>query len=105
MLQRTITSNHKPLVHSTECMPEDLKGVARLPKALEGHWRQELIFVLQQEIEMYDTYQRRIAECDQELQKHLTRFADTVPPQAKEEVPKKKKDKQNKDNPYFHLAD
>jgi hypothetical protein len=40
-----------------------------------------------------------------ELQKHLTRFADTVPPQAKEEVPKKKKGKQNKNNPHFHLAD
>jgi transposase len=61
--------------------------------------------VLQQEIEMYDTYQRRVAECDQQLQEHLTRFADTVPPQAKEEVPKKKKGKQNKNNPQFHLAD
>lgn len=38
------------------------------------------IFVLQQEIQMYDTYQRRVAECDQELQKHLRSlsFVDTV---------------------------
>ena len=34
------------------------------------------IFVLQQEIQMYDTYQRRLAECDQELQKHLRAFVD-----------------------------
>ena len=54
---------------------------------------------------MYDVYQRRIAECDQELQKHLARFADTVPSQAKEEETKKKKGKQNKNNPQFHLAD
>jgi hypothetical protein len=29
---------------------------------------------------MYDTYQRRVAECDQELQKHLRAlsFVDTV---------------------------
>jgi hypothetical protein len=27
--------------------------------------------VLQQQLEMYDTYQRRVAECDKELQKHL----------------------------------
>jgi hypothetical protein len=47
--------------------------------------------VLQQEIEMYDTYQRRVAECDQQLQKHLTRFADTVPPKANEEVPQKRR--------------
>jgi len=42
---------------------------------------------------------------DQQLQDHLTRFVDTVPPQAKEEVPKKKKGKQNKNNPHFHIAD
>ena len=42
-----------------------------IAKSLEGNWRPELVFVLQQEVEMYDTYQRRIAECDQQLQKHL----------------------------------
>jgi transposase len=79
---------------------------AEIAKSLEGNWRQELIFVLQQEIEMSDTYQRRVAECDQELQKqHLHAFADTVPPPAKENLPPKKKKKQNKNNPHFHLAD
>jgi transposase len=47
-----------------------------IAKSLEGNWRPELIFILQQEMEMYDTYQRRISECDQQLQKHLTGFAD-----------------------------
>ena len=63
-----------------------------IAKSLEGNWRQELLFVLQQEVEMYDTYQRRIAECDQQLQKHLTAFADTVPPPAKEERPRKRRE-------------
>ena len=49
-----------------------------IAKSLEGNWRPELLFVLQQEVEMYDTYQRRIAECDQQLQKHLASFADTL---------------------------
>jgi hypothetical protein len=31
--------------------------------------------------------------------------ADTVPPKANEEVPQKKKGKQNKNDPHFHLAD
>ncbi len=51
-----------------------------IAKSLEGNWRPELLFVLQQQLEMYDTYQRRVAECDKELQKHLAGFADTVPP-------------------------
>ncbi len=78
---------------------------AEIAKSLEGNWRQELIFVLQQEMEMYDTYQRRVAECDQELQKHLRAFAATVPTPVKEALPPKKKKKQNKNNPHFHLAD
>jgi hypothetical protein len=78
---------------------------AEIAKSLEGNWRQELIFVLQQEIEMYDTYQRRVTECDQELQNHLRAFADTVPPPTKEELPPKRKGKQNKNNPHFRLAD
>jgi transposase len=76
-----------------------------IAKSLEGNWRQELIFVLQQEIQMYDTYQRRVAECDQELQKHLSAFADTVSAPGKQELPPKKKKKQNKNNPHFHLAE
>jgi transposase len=75
-----------------------------IAKSLEGNWRQELLFVLQQEVEMYNIYQQRIAECDQQLQKHLARFADTIPPQVKEEEPKKKRTKQNKNTPQFHLA-
>jgi transposase len=76
-----------------------------IAKSLEGNWRPELIFVLQQELEMYDTYQQRVAECDKELQKHLAGFADTVPPPVKEALPLKKKKKQNKNNPHFQLAD
>ena len=53
-------------------------------KSLEGNWRPELLFVLQQEVEMYDTYQQRITECDQQLQKQLASFVDTVPPQPTE---------------------
>jgi len=47
-----------------------------IAKSLEGNWRRELIFVLQQQIDIYDAYQRRIAECDQQLQKHLAEFTD-----------------------------
>jgi len=54
-----------------------------IAKSLEGNWRPELVFVLRQEVEMYDTYQRRIAECDQQLQKHLASFG----PAARNDLP------------------
>jgi transposase len=37
-----------------------------------------LLFVLQQEVTIYDMYQERIAECDQALEAHLKTFADKV---------------------------
>ena len=54
---------------------------------------------------MFDTYQRRVAECDEHLQKPLARFADTPAPPAKQDLPRKKKKKQNKNNPHFYLTD
>ena len=59
-----------------------------IARSLEGNWRAELLFVLKQEMEMYDTYQRRIAECDGELKEHLNSFADKLAPQpAQERLP------------------
>ena len=60
-------------------------------KSLEGNWRPELLFVLKQEMEMYDTYQRKIAECDRELQSgargDIDRAAKGIHGKAGEEVP------------------
>jgi transposase len=73
-------------------------------KSLEGNWRPELVFVLRQEVEMYDTYQRRIAECDQQLQKHLASFADTELPQSPKAESKEKRVKSTKNAPRFDLS-
>jgi transposase len=72
-------------------------------KTFEGNWRPELLFVLHQEVEMYDTYQQRIAKCDQQLQKHLASFVGTVPPQSTEAEPKRKKTRPAKNAPQFEL--
>jgi len=78
-----------------------------IAKSLEGNWRPELVFVLQQEVDLYDTYQQRIAECDQQLQKHLATFANNTnpgqPPSPKGEIKKKKK-KPTQNAPTFDLS-
>jgi transposase len=35
-----------------------------IAQSLEGNWRQELLFVLEQSLALYDTYQIKIAECN-----------------------------------------
>jgi transposase len=60
-------------------------GREEIAKSLEGNWRAELLFVLQQEVDMYDTYQRRIGECDRELEGHFKKFVSKIPPSPAEE--------------------
>ena len=42
-----------------------------IAQSLEGDWRSEQLFVLEQSLELYDTYLGKIAECDQRVEAHL----------------------------------
>ncbi len=42
-----------------------------IAKSLHGDWREELLFVLHQSLQMYETYHRQIADCDRAIQAHL----------------------------------
>jgi len=84
------------------CHPRIHASQEEVAKSLEGNWRPELLFILQQEVEMYDTYQRRVAECDERLQKHLASFADTLSVRATMDKPKRKKAAKNA--PHFDLS-
>jgi transposase len=42
-----------------------------IARSLEGNWREELLFVLEQSLELYDLYVRKIAVCDQRIERHL----------------------------------
>lgn len=47
---------------------------ADIAKALEGSYRAEHLFALWQAVDLYDMYQRKIAECDVQLEAHLKTF-------------------------------
>ena len=47
-----------------------------IARSLQGHWRQEHLFELTQALELYRTYQAKIAECDREIEAQLERFED-----------------------------
>src|SRR3989454_6517285 len=65
----TLAALSHPGIHATH---------AEIAKSLEGTWQPDLLFVLKQEVDLYDTYQQRIAECDHELEQHLKGFGDKV---------------------------
>jgi len=74
-----------------------------IAKSLEGNWRQELLFVLGQEVEMYGMYQDRIAACDRELQQQLRVRASKVDLQAQPLGPRPKGKRARGNAPKFDL--
>jgi transposase len=73
-----------------------------IAKSLEGNWRPELLFVLQQEVAMYDAYQNRIDECDQQLRTQLAEMDGTTT--AHTESAPARKPKKGKNAPQFNLG-
>lgn len=50
------------------CIQASEEEIAR---SLEGHWREDVLFELEQVLEEYDFQQKQIAKCDQQLQKYM----------------------------------
>lgn len=44
---------------------------AEIARSLEGTWRPELLFVLEQSLDLYDTYLEKITECDRRIDEHF----------------------------------
>ena len=56
---------------------------AEIAAALTGNYRPEHLFVLKQNLELYDEFQRQIKACDTQIEDHLKALAGkTAPPQA-----------------------
>jgi transposase len=63
----------------------------QIARSLEGNWRKELLFFLQQERNLYQIYQQQIAECDTALAAHLQTLDDKVEPGSQPPVAKPSK--------------
>jgi transposase len=64
---------------------------ARVAQSLEGNWRPEQLFVLGQEMESYRSFQTKIAECDQQLQRHYETMEAKADPKLLSKVPRDKR--------------
>jgi len=58
-------------------------------EALNGHYRPEHVFTLRQALDLYDTYQAKISECDREIEKALAELNRDRSP-AEEPLPKRR---------------
>jgi hypothetical protein len=72
--------------------------------ALTGDYRPELVFILQQELQLYEFYQAQIAACDLRVEQCLAQFSDKVDVTTKPlSKPKRRGKKQPGNAPQFDL--
>ncbi len=76
-----------------------------IAKSLHGNWRQELLFTLSQSLELFDTYQGKIADCDRQIQSHLGTFPNNTDAVDKPLPPRKPDKRPHGNSPQFDLRD
>jgi transposase len=52
---------------------------AELVQSLRGHWKEDVLFELQQAVEAYDFYRQQMAHCDVQLQRYLAALPSREP--------------------------
>jgi transposase len=70
--------------------------------ALTGHYRPEHVFVLQQNLEIFDALQRQIESCDQRVEAHLQQLTAKAP-HASKPIPAARPRRQSRGEPRFDL--
>jgi transposase len=74
---------------------------AEIAAALSGNYRDEHLFVLQQELTLYESYQQQIAACDARIEAYLAQLPSPLAPDAQPQPQKVRKPVQNQ--PSFDL--
>jgi len=75
---------------------------AEIARSLEGTWRRELLFVLEQSLELYDTYLEKIKQCDRRIDEHLKTMEAKVDTQTATPEPRRMR-RPRKHQPRFDL--
>ena len=79
-------------------------SIATIRAALTGNYRPEHVFALRQAVELYDTYQAKLRDCDVEIERSvraLPRADDGVSPELPPGTPAPKA---KKSDPYFEVS-
>jgi transposase len=73
-----------------------------IAKSLEGHYKREHLFALRQALELYDFYDRQMADCDAELEMMYAQF--DPPDDPTMPAPPRRTRKRRKNQPHFDLG-
>jgi len=87
---RAILAGERSAIKLMELCNEVIKGKKReeVIKSLEGNYKPECIFGMQQALEMWEMYQNKIQECDKEIGELLEKMTQDKPTPAELSKPK-----------------
>jgi transposase len=84
--------------------PRVRASAEEIARSLEGHWEEDLLFVLQQEQDGYEFCQKQMAECDRQLNHYLEQREDrSQGAPLPEEKRKGRRKKKSGNKPQFDL--
>jgi len=102
IIRAIAAGEHDPRVLADLKDPRIKSSTNEIAKALTGDYRPEHLFVLKQELTLYEVYQKEIAIIDQQIEKCLADFE----PKTLDELPatkKKRRKKSTANHPDFDL--
>jgi hypothetical protein len=77
----------------------------QIARSLEGHWQEDLLFLLKQEQDGYEFCQKQMAECDRQLAQYLRQREDRSQGAPPEEQWKGRLCKRKGNKPQFDLRE
>jgi transposase len=91
IIRAIVAGERDPQILAAMKDPRAKRSVEEIASALEGDYRVEHLFVLKQELHLYDIYQQQIQECDKQVEQCLSQFAsqgdEPLPPRPKGKKP------------------
>jgi len=103
IIQAILDGERDPWVLAALVMPGVKATPEDIAKSLEGNWREELLFVLRQHVELYRIYQEKITDCDLQLRKHLKTLGSKLDPETQPIGPRPKGKHNSRNAPAFDL--
>lgn len=74
IIRAIVAGEHDPQTLALLRHPRSHRSTTDIAQALQGDYRQEHLFILQQELALYDAYQVQIAACDAQIEQCLSNF-------------------------------
>ncbi len=105
ILRAIVSGTHKPEELAELRQMSCHASVKTFVKALTGNYRPEYIFILKQELAMYDSYQQKLQECDVEIKAVLVTLSAASPEPEEPCPPARTKRRPQNNEPRFEVRD